>query len=92
MPDRLRGATDLLGGTARATYLAEIWTEGEEEPGDGVRRVRRELGQGDLAMRRLDIPSQWYQPAVAQDFRAVGDVQRHGGGGLLPTEAQRDDN
>ena len=58
--DLLRGAIDVPGRIAGASYPAEIWTEGEAESGDGVRCVRRELGQGDLAMRRVDILSQWY--------------------------------
>ena len=52
--------TYLLGGNGRTTHPAEIWTKEEAESGDGVRRVRRELGKGDLARRGVDIPPQWY--------------------------------
>ena len=60
MSDILRGPTDVLGGTARAAYLAKVRKEGKAEPGDGVRRVREKPGQGELAGRRVDIPPQRY--------------------------------
>jgi hypothetical protein len=60
MLDILRGATNMPRGNEMTSYLAKIWKEGEAESGDGVRRVRQELGQGDLSIRRVDIPSYWY--------------------------------
>ena len=92
MPNILRGSTNVLGGTARACHLVEVWTEGKAGQGAGVRHVRRELGQGDLAKRRMDIPSQWHQPLATQHLKAVQHVQRHGGGGLLSTKTQRNGN
>ena len=56
MSDILRGPTDMPGGTTGAAYPAEIRTEGKANPGDRMRRVWRELGQGDLARRRMGIP------------------------------------
>ena len=85
MIDILRGSTSMLGGTGRTTHLAKVLTEGEVESGDGMRRVRRELGQCDLAKRGVDIPPQWYKPPAAKNLLAVRHGQRHGGGGLLPS-------
>jgi len=33
MPNILRGSTNVLGGTARACHLVEVWTEGKAGQG-----------------------------------------------------------
>ena len=73
----------MLGGPTRTSHLAEVGAEGTTGQGDGMRHVRREPGQGNLAGWRMDLPSQRDQPSTAQDLQAIRHDQRHGGGGLL---------
>ncbi len=92
MSDILRSAVDVLGRATGASHPAEIRQERETKPGDMMRRIWGEFGQGDLTGRRVDIPPQRHQPATTQDLQAVGHVHRYGGGELLHSKTQGNGN